>query len=73
MATLAQVAGGTVAKRNCLVTEESPGGGGSQRVGEGVRGDADNPEVGVLVAGTHVSEEFLNVVHNIVGMTPGSH
>ena len=69
------VARGTVTKWNCSITEESPGRGGSRRVGEGVRvrGDADNPEVGVLVAGVHGSEEFLYVVYSVVGVTTGSH
>ena len=63
----------TVAKRNCSITKESPGRVGSRRVGKGVQGNADNSEVGVLVTGAHGSEEFLNVLHSVVGVAPGSH
>ena len=40
-----------VAKGDCTVLEEIPGRVGSRCAGEGVRGNADYPEVGVLVAG----------------------
>ena len=67
------VAGCTVAKRNCSVTVEAPGRVGSRRVGDGVGGNTDNIEVGVLVTCAHRSEEFLYVVHSVVWVAPGAH
>ena len=67
------IAGGTVTKWNYSVTEVSPGGVGSRWIGEGVQGDADNSEVGVLVTGAHGSEEFFYFIDSVVRMTPGPH
>ena len=67
------ITGGTVTKWNCSVTEVSPGWVGSRWVGEGVRGNADDSEVGVLVTGAHGSEELFNIIDSIVRMTPGPH
>ena len=47
------IAGCAVAKGDRTVLEEIPGRVGSRWAGEGVGGNADNSEVGVLVAGVH--------------------
>ena len=47
------IAGCAVAKGDCTVSEEIPGRVGSRWAGEGVGGNTDNSEVGVLVAGAH--------------------
>ena len=57
------IAGGTVTKGNCSVTEEVPGGVGRWWAGEEVGRYTDNSEEGVLVAGAYRSKELLDVVH----------
>ena len=47
------VTGGTVTERDCPVMEEIPGRIRSGWVGEGVRRDTDNSEVGNPVTGSH--------------------
>ena len=66
------IAGGAVAKRNGSVMEEVPGGVGRRRAGEGVGRNTDYSEVGVLVTSAHQSEELLDVIDCIMGMTSGA-
>ena len=50
-----------------------PGGFGRRGRGEGVEGDADYPEEGVLVLEAYRSEELLDVVDGVEWMAPGAH
>ena len=52
---------GTVSKGNSTVSVVDPGRVGCRGRGEGVGGNADYPEEGVLVAGAHRPEELLDV------------
>ena len=67
------IAGGTVAKGNCLVTEEVPGGVGRRWAGEGVGRYTDDSEEGVSVTSAHRSVELLDVIDCVVGVASGVH
>ena len=67
------IAGGTVPKGDCSVTEEVPGEVGRWWAGEEVARYTDIPEEGVLVAGANRSEELLDVVHCKGGLASGAH
>ena len=73
VATSGVITGGAVSKGNCAVSEKIPGRVGSGWAGEGVGGNTDYSEVGVLVTGEHRSKELLDVVHCIVRVAPGVH
>ena len=66
------IARGAVAKRDGSVMEEVPGGVGRRRAEEGVGRNTNNSEEGVLVTGVHRSEELLDVVDCVMGMTSGT-
>ena len=66
------IAIGAVAERDGSVTEEVPGGVGRRRAGEGVGRNTNNSEEGVLVTSAHQSEELLDVVDCVMGMTSGA-
>ena len=73
LCTSGVIAGGTVTKGNCLVTEEVPGGVGRRWAGEGVERNTDDTEEGFLVANAHRSKELLDVLHCVVGVASGAH
>ena len=67
------VTGGTISEGNSTISVVDPGRVGRRRRGEGVGGDADYPEEGVLVAGAHRPEELLDVVDGVEWMASGTH
>ena len=67
------VAGGTISEGNSTVSVVDPGGFGRRRRGEGVGGDADYPEEGVLLTDAHRPEELLDVIDGEEWMASGVH
>ena len=67
------VTGGTISEGNSRISVVDPGRVGRRGRGEGVGGNADYPEEGVLVAGAHPSEELLDVINGVEWMASGAH
>ena len=65
------ISGGTVSEGYDTVSVEGPGRARSRRREEGVGGDANNPEIGVLVTGAHRPEELLDIIDCVERVASG--
>jgi hypothetical protein len=66
------IAGRTVAKRDCLIPEISPGRIKSRIAGKEIGGNTHYSEEGVLGRSEHGPEELLNVVYCKMRVTSGA-
>ena len=66
------ISGGTVSKGHGSFSVEDPGRERSRRRGEGVGGNTNNPEIGVLVTGAHRPEELLDAIDWVERVVSGA-